>query len=118
MKRPVLVETYEDISFRVLYECSRSETTASQTREAKDRSLTRSNKTGRSRGGLRRMRTRSLVGDARCVRRMFYREKTLIRHVLTAGAVGCENPLSSRISSRSECAPLFIYFCTLIWGAL
>lgn len=58
----------------------------------------------------------SLVDEMCCIPLTFYREKMLIRHVLTAGAVGCENPLSSRISSHSECFPLFIYFCTLIWG--
>lgn len=60
---------------------------------------------------------RSLVDEMWSIPLTFYREKVLIRHVLTAGAVGCENPLSSRISSHSECfLPLFIYLCTLIWG--
>lgn len=61
---------------------------------------------------------RSLVDEMWSIPLTFYKEKMLIRHVLTAGAVGCENPLSFRISSHSECLLLFIYFCTLIWGAL
>lgn len=59
---------------------------------------------------------RCLVDDMWSIPLTFYTEKMLIRHVLTAGAVGCENPLSSRISSHSECFVLFIYVRTLIWG--
>lgn len=58
-----------------------------------------------------------LVDEMWSIPLTFHREKMLIRHVLTARAVGCENPLSSHISSRSECFLLFILFIHINLGA-
>lgn len=52
---------------------------------------------------------RSLVDEMGTIALTFYTEKMLIRHIFTAGALDCENTLSSLISLHSQ--SLFIYFC-------
>lgn len=43
-----------------------------------------------------------------------YGDKLLIRHVLTAGPVGCENPPASAVTLNAS--SYLFSFCTLIWG--
>lgn len=57
---------------------------------------------------------RSFVDEMCSIPLTFHREKMLIRQVLTAGATGCENPLSAHIDSHSECFSLIYLF--LFWG--